>query len=68
MTTSSWRRHSNHRESRKVVDISMKCKTGAEWKTAEGVLIEVPCREDEDEIFADIIGGLRSGLTCGGNN
>ncbi|MEJ2167639.1 MAG: hypothetical protein P8X90_19095 [Desulfobacterales bacterium] len=46
----------------------MKCKTGAEWKTAEGVLIEVPCREDEDEIFADIIGGLRSGLTCGGNN
>ena len=38
----------------------------AEWKTAEGVSIEVPYREDEDEIIADIIGGLRSGLTYGG--
>ncbi|MBT8366905.1 MAG: guanosine monophosphate reductase [Deltaproteobacteria bacterium] len=38
----------------------------AEWKTAEGVSTEVPYREDEDEIIADIIGGLRSGLTYGG--
>ena len=38
----------------------------AEWKTAEGVATEVPFREDEDEIIADIIGGLRSGLTYGG--
>ena len=87
----------NHWGSRKVVDISMKCKTGklslkvplmtanmdtitesdmanfigekggiAEWKTAERVSTEVPYREDEDEIIADIIGGLRSGLTYGG--
>jgi len=38
----------------------------AEWKTAEGVTTEVAYREDEDEIIADIIGGLRSGLTYGG--
>jgi IMP dehydrogenase len=38
----------------------------AEWKTAEGVTTEVSYREDEDEIVADIIGGLRSGLTYGG--
>jgi IMP dehydrogenase len=38
----------------------------AEWKTAEGVATEVSYREDEDEIIADIIGGLRSGLTYGG--
>ena len=38
----------------------------AEWKTAEGVATEVPYREDEDKIIADIIGGLRSGLTYGG--
>lgn len=38
----------------------------AEWKTAEGVTTEVTYREDEDEIIADIIGGLRSGLTYGG--
>jgi len=38
----------------------------AEWKTSEGVATEVPYREDEDEIIADIIGGLRSGLTYGG--
>jgi IMP dehydrogenase len=38
----------------------------AEWKTAEGVATEVAYREDEDEIIADIIGGLRSGLTYGG--
>ncbi len=38
----------------------------AEWKTAEGVSAEVPYREDEDDIIADIVGGLRSGLTYGG--
>ncbi|CAB1081322.1 GMP reductase (EC [Olavius algarvensis Delta 1 endosymbiont] len=38
----------------------------AEWKTAEGVATEVAYREDENEIIADIIGGLRSGLTYGG--
>lgn len=29
---------------------------------------EVPYREDEDEILADIVGGLRSGLTYAGAN
>jgi len=37
-----------------------------EWKTAEGVAAEVPYRDNEDVIVADIIGGLRSGLTYGG--
>ena len=37
-----------------------------EWKTAEGVATEVPYRDNEDAIVADIIGGLRSGLTYGG--
>ena len=36
------------------------------WKTAEGVSTEVAYREDEEEIMADIIGGLRSGLTYAG--
>jgi IMP dehydrogenase len=39
----------------------------AEWKTAEGVAVTVPYREDEDLILADIIGGLRSGLTYAGS-
>lgn len=39
-----------------------------EWKTAEGVSTEVPYREDEDAIIADIIGGLRSGLTYSGSD
>ena len=38
----------------------------AEWKTAEGISTTVPYRENEDDIVADIIGGLRSGLTYGG--
>ena len=38
----------------------------AEWKTAEGVSLEVLYREDEESIIADIVGGLRSGLTYGG--
>ena len=39
----------------------------AEWKTAEGVAVTVPYREDEDHILADIVGGLRSGLTYAGS-
>ena len=38
------------------------------WKTSEGVTIKVPYREDEDDIIADIVGGLRSGLTYAGAN
>jgi len=38
----------------------------SEWKTAEGVATTVPYREDEEKIIADILGGLRSGLTYGG--
>lgn len=38
----------------------------AEWKTAEGISTEVPFLETETEIIADIVGGLRSGLTYGG--
>jgi IMP dehydrogenase len=37
-----------------------------EWKTAEGVATEVPYHEEHDAIIADIIGGLRSGLTYAG--
>jgi IMP dehydrogenase len=37
-----------------------------EWKTAEGVATTVPYRDDDDRIIADIIGGLRSGLTYAG--
>lgn len=39
-----------------------------EWKTAEGVATEVPFKDDPDAIIADIIGGLRSGLTYAGAN
>lgn len=39
-----------------------------EWKTAEGVATEVPYQENTDEIIADIIGGLRSGLTYAGSD
>jgi IMP dehydrogenase len=38
-----------------------------EWKTAEGISIEIPYRDDPDAIIADIVGGLRSGLTYGGS-
>ncbi len=38
----------------------------ADWKTAEGISVEVEYRETEDAILADIIGGLRSGLTYAG--
>lgn len=37
-----------------------------EWKTAEGVSTEVPYRAMQDNIIADIVGGLRSGLTYAG--
>lgn len=37
-----------------------------EWKTAEGVATEVPYLDTQDSIIADIIGGLRSGLTYAG--
>jgi IMP dehydrogenase len=39
----------------------------AEWKTSEGVAVTVPYREDEDAIIADLVGGLRSGLTYAGS-
>jgi IMP dehydrogenase len=38
----------------------------AGWKTAEGVSVDVPYRENEEAVIADVIGGLRSGLTYGG--
>jgi IMP dehydrogenase len=37
-----------------------------EWKTAEGVATEVPFKDYPDAIIADIVGGLRSGLTYAG--
>jgi IMP dehydrogenase len=42
------------------------CGGVAEWRTAEGVAMEVPYRDEADKIIADIVGGLRSGLTYGG--
>lgn len=39
-----------------------------EWKTAEGVATEVAYRENEESILADIVGGLRSGLTYSGSS
>lgn len=40
----------------------------SEWKTAEGVAAEVPYRNNQEAIIADIIGGLRSGLTYAGSD
>lgn len=38
----------------------------SEWKTAEGVALEVPAKGSARDIIKDILGGLRSGLTyCG---
>jgi IMP dehydrogenase len=37
-----------------------------EWKTAEGVATEVPYKDNPDAIIADVVGGLRSGLTYAG--
>ncbi|KTC76965.1 guanosine monophosphate reductase [Legionella brunensis] len=39
-----------------------------EWKTAEGVATEVAYRTNQEGILADIIGGLRSGLTYAGSD
>lgn len=39
-----------------------------EWKTAEGVATEVAYKENPDAIIADIVGGLRSGLTYAGSD
>ncbi len=39
-----------------------------EWKTAEGVATDVLYQENQDAIMADIIGGLRSGLTYAGSD
>ena len=39
-----------------------------EWKTAEGVSTEVLFRDNQESIIADIIGGLRSGLTYAGSD
>jgi len=38
-----------------------------DWKTAEGVATQVKYRDDQEAIIADIIGGLRSGLTYAGS-
>jgi len=38
----------------------------AEWRTAEGVSTEVPYKDSQDAIIADIVGGLRSGMTYAG--
>ena len=37
-----------------------------DWKTAEGVSTEVLANDNHEAIIADIIGGLRSGLTYAG--
>ena len=38
----------------------------SEWKTAEGVSVEVVCRGSARDVIQDIMGGIRSGLTyCG---
>jgi len=38
----------------------------SEWKTAEGVAIEIPCKGPAHAVIQDIMGGIRSGMTyCG---
>jgi IMP dehydrogenase len=38
----------------------------ADWKTAEGISIEIPVRGTVAEVIADVMGGIRSGMTyCG---
>ena len=38
----------------------------AEWKTAEGVAVEVVCKGPVKNVVQDVMGGIRSGLTyCG---
>jgi IMP dehydrogenase len=37
-----------------------------EWKTAEGISIEVPVKGSATEVIRDVMGGIRSGMTyCG---
>lgn len=37
-----------------------------EWKTAEGVALEVPCKGSAKAVILDLMGGIRSGMTyCG---
>jgi IMP dehydrogenase len=38
----------------------------SEWKTAEGVSVEIPCRGSARDVVKDIMGGIRSGLTYSG--
>ena len=38
----------------------------AGWKTSEGISIQVPCKGPVANVIADIVGGLRSGLTYAG--
>ena len=38
----------------------------AEWKTAEGVAVEVPARGPVEHVIRDLMGGIRSGLTYAG--
>lgn len=41
----------------------------ADWKTAEGISTEVPCKGPVADVIQDIMGGLRSALTyCGARN
>lgn len=38
----------------------------SDWKTAEGVSVEVPCKGSAKNVLQDLMGGIRSGLTyCG---
>ena len=38
----------------------------ADWKTAEGISIEVPARGPVTSVISDVMGGIRSGMTyCG---
>jgi IMP dehydrogenase len=41
----------------------------ADWKTAEGIAIEVPARGGVAGVIGDLMGGIRSGMTyCGARN
>jgi IMP dehydrogenase len=38
----------------------------SDWKTAEGIAVEVPCRGPVKDVVLDVMGGIRSGMTyCG---
>jgi IMP dehydrogenase len=38
----------------------------ADWKTAEGISMEVPVRGSASAVLSDLLGGIRSGMTyCG---